>query len=141
MSPESARNRTTGATCAGRFGSGLSRLPPRRDQRGFVRNAARWAVHSEVRPSGDELLPCQPHTHVIVWAWCLYSAMTCLRGSLTGVAAGRGGRMVPLDTMGVTSQGWRSGDAGRSAWAIDLARKGTRQLREQEFYPEPEVRA
>ena len=67
--------------------------------------AARCAVHSEVRPSGDELLPCQPHTHVIVCAWCLYSAMTCFRGSLTGVAAGRGGRIVPLDTMGVTSQG------------------------------------
>jgi len=40
----------------------------REGQRGLVRLAARWAVHSEVRPSGDELRPCQPHTQVMVCA-------------------------------------------------------------------------
>jgi hypothetical protein len=39
-----------------------------RGQRGFVRFAATWALHSDDRPSGDALLPCHPQTQVIVWA-------------------------------------------------------------------------
>ena len=36
-------------------------------------------------------LPCQPHVQVIVWAWCLYSSITCLNGSLAtaGLTGGR----------------------------------------------------
>src|SRR5690242_11226810 len=76
---------------------GRTRAERAEGQRGFVRFAARWAVHSDVRPSVDELLPCQPQTQVIVCAWCLYSAITCLSGSGPACGDGRAGRIVPLD--------------------------------------------
>src|SRR5512141_604522 len=51
----------------------------------------RWAVHSEPPRSMVAELPCQPHVQVIVWAWCLYSSITCLNGSfaMAGLTGGR----------------------------------------------------
>jgi hypothetical protein len=41
-------------------------------------------------------LPCQPQVQVIVWAWCLYSSITCLNG--TSATAGlTGGRLFKRD--------------------------------------------
>src|SRR5450759_3258527 len=42
-----------------------------------------WVFHSELTPSGGALLPCPPHVHVTRWSLCLYSSMTCLKGSST----------------------------------------------------------
>ena len=51
----------------------------------------RWAVHSEPPRSIVAELPCQPHVQVIVCAACLYSSITCLKGSFAtgGLTGGR----------------------------------------------------
>ena len=42
----------------------------------FVRNWLRCVVQSDPPVEFVAQLPCQPHTHVIVWSRCLYWSMT-----------------------------------------------------------------
>src|SRR5215203_5853905 len=56
------------------------------------RTSKRWAVHSEPPRSSVAELPCQPQVQVMVCAWCLYSSITCLKGS-TVVGDLTGGRL------------------------------------------------
>ncbi len=62
-----------------------------RAQRFLPRTSSRCAVHSEPPRSIVAELPCQPQVHVMVCAWCLYSSITCLNGSLAtaGLTGGR----------------------------------------------------
>src|SRR6187455_464181 len=62
-------------------------------QRFLPRTSMRWAVHSDPERSTVAELPCQPQVHVMVWAWCLYSSMTCLNGSTVPLAGLTGGRL------------------------------------------------
>ena len=50
-------------------------------------------------------LPCQPQVQVMVWAWCLYSSMTCLNGSI--FERGLDGRAT------VHGDSWANGSAQR----------------------------
>src|SRR6185295_16250282 len=68
----------------------------------------RWAVHSEPARSIVAELPCQPHVQVIVWAWCLYSSITCLNGSLA-MAGLTGGRLFNARTPARCARGARRG--------------------------------
>src|SRR5215203_2076554 len=56
------------------------------------RTSNRCAVHSEPPRSSVAELPCQPQVQVMVCAWCLYSSITCLKGS-TVVGDLTGGRL------------------------------------------------
>ncbi len=75
-----------------RSGSEYRPVRPRAAAYRFLpRTSNRCAVHSEPPRSIVAELPCQPQVQVIVWAWCLYSSITCLNGSLamTGLTGGR----------------------------------------------------
>ena len=80
---------------------------------------SRWAVHSEPPRSIVAELPCQPQVQVIVWAWCLYSSMTCLNGSIV-VAGLTGGTTVHGDSCGE----WASPDTGVRGGALHPTRFG-----------------